>query len=95
MIREGMRGILEESVRTRTSKQGLVAPTAHWFRGASESDVREVLASSELADRGLLDQAEVLRRFDAHVAGAEDHYLEIWQWLNLELWMRQAFDGAA
>ena len=95
MIREGMRGILEETVRTRSSKQGLVAPTAHWFRGASQESVREVLASTELAARGLLDQAEVLRRFDAHVAGAEDHYLEIWQWLNLELWMRQAFDGAA
>jgi asparagine synthase (glutamine-hydrolysing) len=94
-IREGMKGTLEESVRTRRDKQGMVAPTAHWFRGASRDSVREVLASSELAQRGLLEQDEVLRRFDAHVAGAEDHYLEIWQWLNLELWMRGAFDQPA
>jgi asparagine synthase (glutamine-hydrolysing) len=93
-IREGMKGTLEESVRTRHDKQGLVAPTAHWFRGASHDAVREVLASSELAERGLLAHDEVLRSFDAHVSGAEDHYLEIWQWLNLELWMRQAFDGS-
>lgn len=91
-VREGMKGLLEESVRTRRDKQGMVAPTAHWFRGASHDAVRGVLASPELAGRGVLDQAEVLRRFDAHVGGAEDHYLEIWQWLNLELWMRQAFD---
>jgi asparagine synthase (glutamine-hydrolysing) len=91
-IREGMKGTLEESVRTRRDKQGLVAPTAHWFRGASRDAVREVLASPELAGRGLLEQDEVLRRFDAHVAGHDDHYLEIWQWLNLELWMREAFD---
>jgi asparagine synthase (glutamine-hydrolysing) len=91
-IRQGMAGTLEESVRTRRDKQGLVAPTAHWFRGASHEAVRDVLASSELAQRGLLAQDEVLRRFDAHVSGAEDHYLEIWQWLNLELWMRKAFD---
>jgi asparagine synthase (glutamine-hydrolysing) len=94
-IREGMAGTLEESVRTRHDKQGLVAPTAHWFRGASRDSVREVLASRQLAQRGLLQQAEVLRRFDAHVAGEEDHYLEIWQWLNLELWMRGAFDQPA
>lgn len=94
-IREGMKGTLEESVRTRRDKQGMVAPTAHWFRGANREAVREVLASPELARRGLLEQAEVLRRFDAHVAGAEDHYLEIWQWLNLELWMRRAFDQQA
>ena len=94
-IREGMKGTLEESVRTRRDKQGLVAPTAHWFRGASHDAVREVLASSELAERGLLAQNEVLRRFDAHVRGAEDHYLEIWQWLNLELWMRRAFDRSS
>jgi asparagine synthase (glutamine-hydrolysing) len=94
-IREGMKGTLEESVRTRRDKQGLVAPTAHWFRGASHDAVREVLASPELAQRGMLKQPEVLRRFDAHVAGTEDHYLEIWQWLNLELWMRHEFDQPA
>ena len=54
-----------------------------------------MLASSELADRGLLAQDEVLRRFDAHVSGAEDHYLEIWQWLNLELWIRRAFERSS
>ena len=47
------------------------------------------LRKISLADRGFLDQAEILRRFDQHVAGEENHYLEIWQWINLELWMRK------
>lgn len=88
-IREGMRGILPDKVRTRMDKQGLVAPTERWFRGASREATREVLASSELADRGLLDRDEVLRVFDEHVAGHANHYMAIWQWLNLELWMRK------
>lgn len=94
-IREGMKGILPDVVRNRRDKQGLVAPTERWFRGDNRETVREVLASPELGGRGLLDQREVLRCFDEHVAGHANHYLQIWQWLNLELWMRKAFDDAA
>jgi len=91
-IREGMAGILPDEVRLRRDKQGLVAPTERWFRGANHDAVRDVLASPELRDRGLLDQAEVLRVFDEHAAGNANHYMAIWQWLNLELWMRKTFD---
>ena len=93
-IREGMRGVLPEKVRARRDKQGLVAPTERWFRGANREAARELLGSSELAERGLLDRDEVLRIFDEHAAGAENHYMAIWQWLNLELWMRKTFDAA-
>ncbi len=92
MIREGLRGILPEEVRTRKDKQGFNAPTVHWFRAESREGVREVLASRSLAERGILDPSKVLRCFDDHVAGRENHYMAIWQWLNLELWMRQMFD---
>jgi asparagine synthase (glutamine-hydrolysing) len=88
-IREGMQGVLAEPVRTRRDKQGLVAPTERWFRGASRDAVRDVLSSSEVAQRGLLDRDEVMRVFDAHVAGEANHYMALWQWLNLELWMRK------
>ena len=88
-IREGMKGVLAEPVRTRRDKQGLVAPTERWFRGGNRDAVRDVLASSELAERGLLERDEVLRVFDEHVAGEANHYMAVWQWLNLELWMRK------
>lgn len=91
LVREAMGELLPATVRERRNKQGLIAPTEHWFRGASRDAVRDVLASPELAARGLLRQDEVLRRFDEHVAGQANHYLEIWQWLNLELWMREFF----
>ncbi len=92
MIREGMKGILPETVRTRLDKQGFNAPTVHWFRAENRAVVREVLASPLLAARGILNRAEVLRCFDEHLAGHANHYMAIWQWLNLELWMRQMFD---
>ena len=90
IVREGMRGLLPELVRTRRDKQGLVAPAERWYRGEAAVAVREVLASPELRAHGVLDQAEVLRCFDEHAAGHANHYLQIWQWLNLELWMRKA-----
>ncbi len=93
IIREGMKGILPEVVRTRLDKQGFNAPTIHWFRAESGAAMREVLASQTLVSRGILNQAEVLRCFDEHVAGSANHYLSIWQWVNLELWMRTVFDG--
>jgi asparagine synthase (glutamine-hydrolysing) len=93
IIREGMKGILPESVRNRKDKQGFNAPTRHWFRDENRDSVRSILESKSLAARGLLNQAEVLKCFDDHVAGRADHYQSIWQWLNLELWMRRVFDS--
>lgn len=95
VIREGMRGIIPEKVRMRTDKQGFNAPTREWYRDQNRMTVREILASRSLRERGILDQDAVLRRFDEHVAGGADHYLAIWQWLNLELWMRQTFDAGS
>jgi asparagine synthase (glutamine-hydrolysing) len=93
-IREGMAGIRPERVRNRRDKQGFNAPTVHWYRGANRQVIRDILASRSFAERGILDQSEVLRCFDEHAAGSANHYLAIWQWVNLELWMRQVFDEA-
>lgn len=92
MLREGMRGLLPETVRTRTDKQGMITPTERWFRSDAGLAVREILASQALRDRGFLDQDVVLRLFDEHRSGSANHYMAIWQWLNLELWMRQVYD---
>ena len=78
----------------RKDKQGFNAPTSHWFRSENRDSVRSVLVSKSLAERGILNQAEVLHCFDDHVEGRANHYQAIWQWLNLELWMKQKFDNA-
>jgi asparagine synthase (glutamine-hydrolysing) len=92
VIREGMKGILPEKVRARRDKQGFNAPTVHWYRSGSRDAVRDILGSASLARHGILDQREILRAFDEHAGGTANHYMAIWQWLNLELWMRQMFD---
>ncbi len=35
--------MLPEEVRKRRDKQGMIAPTEHWFRGENRDEVREVL----------------------------------------------------
>lgn len=93
VIRESMKDLLPGVLLARMDKQGFNVPSTHWFRNEIRDSVREILAAPALAQRGILDQAEVLRYFDAHVAGQGNYYLGIWQWLNLELWLRQTFDA--
>jgi hypothetical protein len=69
------------------------APTTHWFRSENRGAVRDILGSASLAARGVLNREEVLRCFEEHVVGRANHYMAIWQWLNLELWMRRFFDS--
>jgi asparagine synthase (glutamine-hydrolysing) len=89
LLREGMTGKMPEVVRTRADKQGMNVPSTRWLRGPWKDRVRSVLASDAVKDHRILNQTEVLRRFDEHVAGEGNHYLDIWHWYNLELWLRE------
>ena len=42
--------------------------------------------------RGLFEPAEVQRIIDANLSGKEDLNLQVFQLLNLEIWMQQFLD---
>lgn len=66
LLRESMRGILPEPIRTRWRKQGFLPPIASWLQGPLGDDVDAVFNSAEFAENPLWDAAwwqSALRRF--------------------------------
>src|SRR5207247_8707652 len=75
-------------------KQGFGVPLGVWFRG----DLRELFADTLLAanslQRGYFDGRFVRQLVNAHVSGARDHTLRLWQLVVFERWHQQYVDTA-
>jgi len=95
LLRESMRGILPEGVRTRWNKQGFLPPQDLWFAGGLGRRVREIIESPDFARRGLWNVRwwrSVLRRFEA---GETALAWTLWRPLMAETWLTHFVDRAA
>ena len=88
LLRESIRGIVPEPVRTRWNKQGFRPPQDAWISGPMFEAVRDVVHSREFADRGWWrvgwwrSVLKRLRNGEAHLAGP------LWMAYMTEMWMR-------
>jgi asparagine synthase (glutamine-hydrolysing) len=73
-------------------KAGFGAPIRSWLRGALRPMVNELLSEETVKRRGLFRPREVRRIIEANLSGREDFNLQVFQLLNLELWMRTFID---
>ena len=88
LIRESMRGILPEGVRTRWNKQGFLPPQDLWFGGGLGRLARELIDSPEFESRGLWRAGwwrTLLKRFEA---GETALAWVLWRPLIAESWYR-------
>ncbi|MCG6553490.1 MAG: asparagine synthase (glutamine-hydrolyzing) [Candidatus Magnetominusculus sp. LBB02] len=92
ILREAMKGVLPEDVRTRKDKSGFIAPADQWFRTINRMQMYNLLNSESLKKRGIFDIAELNAMFDEHLAGLKNHQMVLWQIMSLELWFRRFFD---
>lgn len=86
LLRESMRGILPEAVRTRWRKQGFLPPQVTWLRGGLDRHVEEAIEAEDLSpiwDRGWWRQA--LTRFRS---GDDSLASGLWKVLATEAWRR-------
>src|ERR1051325_633719 len=74
-------------------KAGFGAPIRSWLRGALRPMVDELLSAETIKRRGLFRPEEVKRIIDANLSGREDFNLQVFQLLNLELWMKTFVDS--
>jgi asparagine synthase (glutamine-hydrolysing) len=92
ILREAMKGILPEKVRTRMDKMGYVTPEDTWFRGPLKSEIEDIIGAKSFAERGYFEVGEIKKAFAEHCAGKVDLGSTIWRWVNLELWFRTFID---
>jgi asparagine synthase (glutamine-hydrolysing) len=97
VLREAMRGILPEPVRTR-KKHGMTTPIAEWLRHPLPERL-ESLISPPAIERHRLLRADRVRRLvrehRAHRAARADSASLIWRVLSLQLWLDLFVDGGA
>lgn len=93
VLRDAVRDVLPASVVGRRDKVGLVTPQTEWLLSL-QNDIHDVFVSDTFANRPYVDQGEVLRTFDGWVEGGGSADSQtIWRLFNLELWLREFFDG--
>lgn len=92
ILRESMRGIIPETIRTRIDKMGFVTPEDVWFREVLKEQVLEVLNSKSFAARGYFNVDEAKKMFERHFKGEINLSSTIWRWVNSELWFRKFID---
>ena len=54
--------------------------------------VEDLLSEEVVRRRGLFEPQYVRELIDNNLAGKEDHNLQVFQLLNLEIWMREFLD---
>ncbi len=93
ILREAIRGVVPEEVRTRKDKIGFAVPFVEWMRGPLDGLVRDVLDSNRFRERGLFN-VPFLRSARERMLAGEDRWAEVlWGALSVELWMRAFVDG--
>lgn len=94
ILRNAMRGILPEKVRTRTSEAEFSGPTEYELRERQVAEVEKLFRTSALASEGMLDRARLLHTFEQYRSGTStgerlNHLTRpVELALQLELWFR-------
>ena len=91
ILKKAVEQILPREIIWR-KKAGFSAPVRSWLRGALRPMVEDLLSEETINRRGLFDAQEIRRIIDLNLSGKEDYNLQVFQLLNLEIWMREFLD---
>jgi asparagine synthase (glutamine-hydrolysing) len=88
VVREAMKGVVAERVRSRFDKMGFPTPSRQWLAGPWYEPMRDVISMKRLRESGICDVRLVREDLDRHRAGAVDvsgsmfHLAEFSVWLD-------------
>jgi asparagine synthase (glutamine-hydrolysing) len=93
LLRDTMKGILPEPIRNRHDKMGFATPEDIWFRAALRETINRIITSKSFRQRGYFAADRVKGIFEDYCKGERNINSAIWNWVNLELWLRRFIDG--
>lgn len=88
VLREGLRGVLPETIRTRMSKLGFVTPEEYWMREEAPEKFRQAVRDAVAASQGVL-RPEALRLADDVIAGRRPFDFTVWRMISFAAWLRR------
>ncbi|MFA5247964.1 MAG: asparagine synthase (glutamine-hydrolyzing) [Candidatus Paceibacterota bacterium] len=91
-LRNSVRGIIPESIRTRKDKMGFVTPEEMWMKNELQEFVQGVITSESFRSRKYWDWQEVKKCYDEFVSGEIEYSWILWRTVCTELWLRRFID---
>ena len=73
-------------------KAGFSAPVRSWLRTTLKPMINDLLSEETIKRRGLFDYRTIKKIIESNDSGREDYNLQVFQLLNLEVWMQQFLD---
>ena len=93
LLRQSLKDILPKKITDRKDKKGFSCPEAKWFRSDKfKYFILDLINSKSFSERGIFDVSIANSVYMRHLNKGEDHSIEIWKWINLELWFRKYID---
>lgn len=93
ILRDSMKNILPEKIRTRKDKIGFNTPEDEWFRTpVFKKYIDDILNSDSIKSRGYFDIKKAKELYGKHLEKKINISRDIWKWINIELWFRMFID---
>lgn len=91
VLRNGMKGVLPDSVRTRTDKGFIDKRVDHWLRQQYSHEVENILWGEQLNSYGYFDLPRLHQLYRAYQAGNHGRFT-IWKSYNIGIWLQTFFN---
>jgi len=89
ILREAMKEILPEKIRTRQSKIGFATPEDEWFRTKLFFEyVNDLINSKLFSENNYIDVNKIKKLYKNHIDKKVNISQEIWKWIHLSEWMK-------
>jgi len=94
ILRNAMKKVLPEKIRTRRDKIGFATPEERWLKENKEKIV-EILQSQLFKTRKYFNQKEIVKKFNDFCNGKEYDTTIFWKIICFEIWLRVFIDRYA